>query len=246
MALIVCRECGAQVSSTAKACPQCGAPVAKKGGIFKKVMMVCGGLVVGLWVLGMIVQNNKPAPAGAPSTAAATAPQATAAVQRVAAPAAPVKPALPATEAAFVSAIEQARADYRAASTDFQKGATRPARMKAICKAVPDTTVSNWVGTISTLSTNNDGKGVIAIEVARDIALKTWNNSLSDIGDKTLIEPGTPLFQTLGTLKTGDVVVFSGTFAKSESDCYRETSITLDGSMRDPEFVMRFRSIAKP
>lgn len=30
MALIHCKECGAQISDKAQACPQCGAPVGKK------------------------------------------------------------------------------------------------------------------------------------------------------------------------------------------------------------------------
>jgi hypothetical protein len=41
MALIKCKECGHQMSTTAKACPQCGATAPKKTGTFTKIV---GGL----------------------------------------------------------------------------------------------------------------------------------------------------------------------------------------------------------
>src|SRR3954447_3015699 len=50
---------------------------------------------------------------------------------------------------------------------------------------------------------------------------------LSDISDQTLIDPGSALFAKISTLKVGQKVVFSGTFTRSETDCIKETSLTL-------------------
>lgn len=153
-------------------------------------------------------------------------------------------PPQPLTEQAFIAAVQGGRDAYRAGGNDFQKGAARPARAKAICAAVPSK-VDGWVGKLTNLSTNGDGKGVISIEIAKDIAVSTWNNEISDITHKTLISPNSQLFQVLATLSEGDAVSFSGYFMRSETDCVNEQSITMHGSMTDPVFTFRFSSIRK-
>src|SRR4051812_28897335 len=66
---------------------------------------------------------------------------------------------------------------------------------------------------------------------------------LSDISDQTLIDPGSALFAKISTLKVGQKVVFSGTFTRSETDCIKETSLTLSGSINKPEFILRFSEV---
>jgi hypothetical protein len=110
---------------------------------------------------------------------------------------------------------------------------------------LPDKSASGWVGKISQLSSNGDGKGVLSIEVAPNVHVSTWNNALSDIGSQTLIDPSSSLFKNLANMKRGDVVRFSGRFASSDVDCVREQSVTLAGSMTDPSFTMRFTSVNK-
>jgi RNA polymerase subunit RPABC4/transcription elongation factor Spt4 len=46
MALTTCRECGGSVSSSAGACPHCGAPVLKPARNWIKALIVVGALVV--------------------------------------------------------------------------------------------------------------------------------------------------------------------------------------------------------
>jgi hypothetical protein len=108
-----------------------------------------------------------------------------------------------------------------------------------------DQSASGWVGKISELTSNGDGKGVVSIELAPNVHFSTWNNALSDIGDNTLIDPNSSLFKSLSTMKKGDVVRFSGRFSSSKTDCVREKSLTLAGSMTDPAFTMRFTSVGK-
>jgi hypothetical protein len=139
--------------------------------------------------------------------------------------------------------VARARVMHTAGNNDMAKGAARPARAKEICTAVRPGRVSGWIGTVETLSSNNDGKGVLSVRVGPDVHVKTWNNSLSDIGDNTLIEPGSPIFQQATALTVGQTVRFSGTFLRSDADCIREASMTLVGSISSPEFVFRFSEI---
>jgi uncharacterized protein YecT (DUF1311 family) len=159
-----------------------------------------------------------------------------------AAPAASANPATP-NENGFVDAVINARQSYGQASTDFQKGAARPARAKTICLVLQTMRVDNWVGKVITLTTNGDGKGVLGIEIGPDIQVKTWNNALSDIGSKTLVEPDSGVFVAMSKLSEGANIRFSGTFISNSTDCAQETSLTLNGSMMSPEFLFRFSEV---
>lgn len=151
----------------------------------------------------------------------------------------------PDNQSQFVSKIVTHREDYRSAQNDLAKGATRISRKQEICRIVNDTTNGEWAGVVDTLSSNGDGYGVLAVKIAPDILLKTWNNSLSDLGSGTLIEPGSDIHTTAAQLAVGDHVKFTGTFLSDDIDCITESSLTLDGSMTAPEFIVRFRSIRK-
>ena len=94
----------------------------------------------------------------------------------------------PTEEVNFITAIQRAK-DRFASGSKSCRSASRPTRAREICDALPSLQIQNWVGTIEELTSNNDGKGVVAIKIGEDILVKTWNNSLSDIADKTLIDP---------------------------------------------------------
>jgi hypothetical protein len=98
--------------------------------------------------------------------------------------------------------------------------------------------VKSWVGTINRLETNNEGKGILSVRISPNIEIKTWNNALSDMGSNTLIEKESPVFMNLFDLSNGQKVKFSGNFIPSETDFIEETSITIDGSMMNPEFFV--------
>jgi hypothetical protein len=85
---------------------------------------------------------------------------------------------------------------------------------------------------------------VLAIEIGKDIVIKTWNNAVSDAGDKTLIDPASPLFSKASSLAEGKQVVFSGTFRPSSTDCVKEGSLTMNGSLMEPEFIFRFSDVS--
>jgi hypothetical protein len=110
--------------------------------------------------------------------------------------------------------------------------------------AVGDISISNWLGKVSQLSSNGDGKGVLTLTVAPDISVGTWNNDFSDIGDHTLIDPRSAVFSKASATKEGQWVWFSGEFRPSDVDCIKESSITIDGSMDEPNFIFEFSDLS--
>lgn len=151
---------------------------------------------------------------------------------------------MPRTQAAFLEAITSARQQYATAANDMAKGAARPARARQLCAALQGLSANNWVGKVSSLSTNGEGRGVLEIDIGSGATVKTWNNSLSDIADNTLIQPQSALFRDASRLKTEQAVHFDGTFISSQVDCVKESSLSLSGSIRSPEFIFVFRSIS--
>lgn len=136
-----------------------------------------------------------------------------------------------------------ARDQYNNGANDMAKGAARFARKRALCNLIQSGDISGWIGKATSLTTNGDGKGVISVEIAKGISLKTWYNDLSDIQDDTMLSPDSDVFQEAMKLQEGETVSFSGHFATSDSDCFKEASMTLEGSMTEPEFIFHFTQI---
>jgi hypothetical protein len=62
--------------------------------------------------------------------------------------------------------------------------------------------------------------------------------------DHTLIDPASALFAKASALSEGQQVLFSGSFQHSDTDCVEESSLTMDGSLTEPAFIVRFFDIA--
>jgi hypothetical protein len=152
---------------------------------------------------------------------------------------------IPSDQMHFIGAVTSARTSYKNAANELAAGSMRSSRQQAICNAVINQQASDWVGRIETLTSNGDGKGVVSLSTTEYIHIATWNNGLSDIRDNTLIDPNASMFKQLAALKVGDLVIFSGRFSSSNTDCVGEQSVTLQGSMTSPAFTMRFTSIRK-
>ena len=208
----------------------------------KKFLKFVGGMIVALLVVGFLVGRDDRGGPSSPSITAATAtppaPEPPSARERMAS-------LMPTGQAAVVAAVEAARRRFDSAPNDMAKGAARPARARAICAALRSPLVAGWAGIVSKLDTNGEGKGVLEVEIGPDAYVKTWNNSLSDIGDNTLIEPSSTLFTAASQLREGQLVRFDGTFFRDSTDCVRESSMSLSGSIREPEFIFRFLSISR-
>ncbi|CAM5396239.1 hypothetical protein AFEL58S_01962 [Afipia felis] len=165
------------------------------------------------------------------------------------APATPVKlvasePAQPSAQKRLIEIVESSRSQFSQAKNDLAKGATRPARAKAICAIIrPGQTVRDWIGKVYKLSSNGDGHGVLYVEIADDIKVVTVNNALANAAYPSLIEGSSPLMQTASTLSEGQKIRFSGRFFKGDADCLAELSLTQKGSMQSPDFIFRFTAI---
>jgi hypothetical protein len=154
---------------------------------------------------------------------------------------------LPTSEAEFINVVSTAQHSSPQADNDMQRGGIKATRDEGVCRVLASINfrAEDWVGTVTKIDSNSDGKGVMAISLSRDLTLMTWNNDLSDISDNTLIQPRTELFQTASLLKEGQQVAFSGAFIPDREGCIKEASLTLRGKLDDPEFIFRFSSVAR-
>jgi len=145
----------------------------------------------------------------------------------------------------FVSTLLSFRAKYHAAPNEFQKSTIRRERAQTLSGIFPSMAVSEWIGTISSMQTTSDGKGVLSITPLgqKAISIRTWNNGLSDISSGTLIAVGSSLYEQVSRLSVGERVFFSGQFHQRAMDYLEESSLTEEGSMEEPEFIFTFETV---
>lgn len=149
----------------------------------------------------------------------------------------------PSDETAFLAGMQPIMAQVQnPAGADLADWRQKRAAM--ICQTIPNLQVTNWVGTVDKLDTTIAGGGIIAIAVMPDVDFGTAPNTLSNLGNNTVLSPGSDLFHTLSTLQVGQKVRFSGQLFSSPTDCVEEASVTDAGSMQNPLFITRFTDIA--
>lgn len=204
-----------------------GSPVRDVPPIIFVPILLMASIPLGLGAL-QLVQRNKPA---------------TAETVMAAAPTPAPKISMPGGERAFLVAVAKGRDAFNAGRNEMARGSARPLRARAICDAVSPGRVDDWIGKVASLSTNGDGKGVLAIEIGSKILVKTWNNAVSDISDQTLLDPDSPIYKQALSLTRGQRVQFSGDLFANSTDCVRESSMTLQGSLTEPEFIFRFSDL---
>lgn len=141
--------------------------------------------------------------------------------------------------------IGSLKARYKAAPNEFQRSTVRKERAAALAGILPSRSVDGWIGKVSSMQTTRDGNGILSIKpLGQDsITIKTWNNSLSDVGSGTLIPTGSQLYDQVSRLFVGEIVVFSGRFESGDLDYLKEASLTEAGSMDEPEFIFRFATV---
>lgn len=151
---------------------------------------------------------------------------------------------MPEQEEKFIEIVSSAISSAKGVDNDMKLGGIKAKRDKAVCATLSkDKKIKNWAGKVKTVSANSDGYGVLALEIAPDIELKTWNNAFSDSRHHTLIAPDSELFSVASDLKPGDTVSFSGRFIPSSKDCIVESSMTLYGKVNEPEYIFKFSGL---
>lgn len=213
-------------------------------------LAACVGVAV---VAGLVaVQAMRPGEAVAPAPVAPVAYAPTIVPPSRTMPAALTSPSVapdalspPGAQSAFLSVVEQTRKGFGKGDNDLRKGAERMRRASALCSVLPNKSVRDWVGVVSKLSSNGDGKGVIGVQVGAGVTLRTWEDAWSDAGFNTLVTAASPVHAAALLLTVGDKVRISGSFFEHEADCVYEASWTQRGSMHAPDFVFRFDALAK-
>ncbi|MGA9865171.1 MAG: hypothetical protein WBQ75_01885 [Acetobacteraceae bacterium] len=146
--------------------------------------------------------------------------------------------------------VDQFSAAHEAAPNDMAKGLVRHQRATSLCGGTSAVkrdkgTVTDWEGTVETLDSTNDGRGILTLRIAPHVTLGTTNNALSEMvgPEKTLIALDTPLYRAAVALRIGQKVRFSGHFFPSKDDCLKEMSLTPAGGMTDPDFLFAFTAL---
>lgn len=225
-----CQVCEKQISVKANVCPSCG----HRYGRFKRLKWAAIGLV-SFTVLAAIVAPDKPE---RKSDTAKPSGSVTADNSQVV--------AIPESQSKFAEVIPQFEKRFVSATNELLQSSLRDQRREAIIASLGgQLRVTDWVGTLKKLETNGDGKAVIAVRIAPNVDLLTWNNSLSDSFHGTLIDKGTQLYSVLTNMAVGDRVRVSGNFFPADADGVFENSMTIRGAMTAPEFLFRFTEISK-
>lgn len=157
----------------------------------------------------------------------------------------PKQPRLPADQQKFIEIVSDAAEKFRHAKNELQETVLRDDRSIELYRAFNSSHVRNWQGTIAKLETTSDGDAILTVMIADGVFLKTWGNSLSDYQDETLIPRNSEAFATLLNLHRGDKLVFSGAFITDDRGYFKEASVTIRGSVTEPEFIFRFDEIRK-
>lgn len=227
-----CKGCGKQVSVSARSCPHCGAKRSRY-----RLLKWIGGGVATVSILAALASPDK----SETKNAANNKPTQVDVVIST-----EVEFVAPEKQRQFTSITASFEERFNATSNELQQNVLRDERRDAVVSATgADENASGWVGTIKRLETNTEGKAILSVRLSPNTSIQTWNNALSDFGSDTLIEKGTKLYNTLMGLEVGDRVEVSGRFFPSGQDGFQETSITLRGSMTDPEYLFKFSTVAK-
>ena len=227
MALMKCKECGKEYSKSAKTCPNCGAK-----NPMKMIIKFVGAIVFGFCVyfIGTTLFSSPKSNVND--------------YTKTSTPNVYTLDIRPESQKAFEKICDDHKKEYDKSTNEIQKSTARGNRTRAL-RQQGLSSANNWIGTIDTLSINNDGKGIITIKLNNNTFVSTWNNAFSDIGDNALISEGSNLFKSLSDLKKGLKVRFSGNFfPRDENDYLKTQSITVPGAMSEVKFLMKFTSVA--
>jgi|GEM_PF-689006 len=230
---VKCKSCGKDISAKASICPSCGVKQKK----LKPLHWV--GIVFGvLTFIGILNSPDDKNSANQSPTSSSSQIKSTSTKTSV--------PAInkPGIQSQLEGVVTKYISQYKQAKNELQKSSLRSKRRGDIAATVTNFQIQNWVGTISELSTNSEGKAILSIRINPNIEIKTWNNALSDIASNTLIDQNSDLYNQLIELAVGQQIYFSGYFLNGDEDYLQETSMTEEGAMVNPEFLMKFTNVS--
>ena len=146
-------------------------------------------------------------------------------------------------QAEFMKITALQKKAYENGQNDQHRSSARAKRRQLFSEFFDESTVINWVGSIESLSTNREGKGVLEISIASNVSVTTYSDAQSDLSSGTLIEMDSPVYQKVMNLSVGDKVSFAGSFLESDQDYFTENSLLERDTMTTPRFIFKFSSI---
>jgi hypothetical protein len=147
----------------------------------------------------------------------------------------------PESQKFIISVIDEYAEKYNEADNELKKSRIFKDRSKKISSRFENGRIKGalfekWIGIITDMGTNGDGDAYVTIKINDKLSIKTWNNSFSDLGDRTLIKHGSKIYDSLENLKKGDRVIFSAEISKFGN-------LTEEGKMKSPEIIAKFTRI---
>ena len=143
---------------------------------------------------------------------------------------------LPSEQANFSAIIDSMYNVYTVQPNELKKSPVKKARNSLFEEIKFNRKVTNWIGKLDRMSTSSSGNASINIKL---IGSRAEVHTLGDI------ELNSDLFNDIASLSEGDTIVISGSFIREYSEYLYESSVTESGSMSNPEFYFKFKSIEK-
>lgn len=144
-----------------------------------------------------------------------------------------INTSLTATQNKIINVINKYANSFLLAKNQIQESVQRDERKAELSNLVSGYYINDWVGTIKYMSTDANGDASLNVDIGSNVTLLSSN-----------IKKGSQLYNVLFNLIPNQKIKFSGSFAPSEKDYFKEYSITIRGSMTAPDFKFEFQSIA--
>ena len=167
---------------------------------------------------------------------------------------------VPIKQKIFLDKLEQFANQYKTSPNAIQKFLLREKREKFINENLKDRSFNEWVGRIKKLQTTENGEASLEIELTKipkkdpkgitldqefSITVGSFKNASTDSEYKTLILPGSPLYNWLANFKEGEWIVFSGNSFLGDKDYLKIANLTEKEAMLKPQFIVKFEFFEK-
>lgn len=151
---------------------------------------------------------------------------------------------LPPEQVSFSSLIDSMYNVYLEQPNELKKSSVKKARNNLFKTIKLERKVTNWIGILESMTTNDKGNASIEVSLL---------DSRAEIETADYpITLGTNLYEYISSLSNGDTVVVCGRFYPSpdymgqyEYEYIYEHSYTESGSMENPEYYFKFKSVEK-
>lgn len=236
MKSLFCKFCGKEISNNSKECLGCGAPV--RSGKIKFILLAVFGFLIFLGAISSGSNStNKTILEHVDSTPNNQNLDIVIPQDHI---------VIPQEQTKFCDSVNDFTKKYAIAPNELKKSQLRVARKKELQDVLASLRFNDWVGELTELGTTTDGGACVSVRLHNSpIILKTWNNHISDLFDNSIIPINTPLYENISNLPKNCNVKINGTFRVSDEDFLKECSITEEGSMTEPEFIVNFNQILK-